>query len=64
MCKLLPHMGGRRQYVLWRVRAKNVARAYDPLPPITDRQKAACGLHYGVITYTRDLPAVWKFAKP
>jgi hypothetical protein len=61
MCKLLPHMGGRQQYVTWRVRTKNVAHQYGSLEPVTPAMKEAHGLHYGIITYDQDYPATWEF---
>lgn len=62
MCKLLPHMGGREQVLVWRVRTKNVGHAYGSLPPVTDEWKQAHGLHWAVITYDREYPGMWSFA--
>lgn len=61
MCKLLPHMGGRRQYVVWRVRTKNVGHAYGSLPAVTPEMKEAHGLYYAVITYDREYAGAWSF---
>jgi hypothetical protein len=61
MCKLLPHMGGRQQYLLWRVRSKNVGHPYGGLPPVTPEMKAAHGLYGAMITYDRDCAAAWVF---
>lgn len=61
MCKLLPHMGGRSQYLVWRVRTKNVGHSYGSLCPVTPEMKEAHGLYYAVITYDRDYPAAWAF---
>lgn len=57
MCKLLPHTGGRRQYLIWRVRTKNVGHQYGGLPPVTEEQKERHGLYYAMIEYDRDYPA-------
>lgn len=61
MCKLLPHMGGRSQYLVWRVRTKNVGHPYGTLCPVTPEMKDAHGLYYAVITYDRDVPGAWQF---
>jgi hypothetical protein len=61
MCKLLPHMGGREQYVVWRVRTKNVGVQYGSLTPLTPEMKEVHGLYYAVITYDREYRGTWEF---
>jgi len=61
MCKLLPHMGGRRQFLVWRVRTKNVGHHYGSLPPVNEEMKRAHGLYYAVLRYTHDCPAAWEY---
>ena len=72
MGKLLPHAGGRVQWVVWRVRTRNVHHTYaDPaegarvasaygFPPLRDEWKAPQGIYYGRITYQGDLPGLWR----
>jgi len=61
MGKILPHMGGRRQTIVWRVRAKSVMYSYGSLPPITDELKPPHGLYYAEVEYDADCPAAWEF---
>ena len=62
MCKLLPHMGGREQTLLWRIRTKNVGRPYGDLPPVTPEWKEKHGIYRGTLVYSEDQPAMWPFA--
>jgi len=61
MGKLLPHMGGRTQVFLHRVRVKGVLHAYGSLPPITEEQKSKCGIYAARLTYAEDYPPAWTF---
>ena len=73
MCKLLPHTGGREQWLLWRVRTRNVMHGYKDLeegakvasayglPPIREEWKKPHGIYCGVIRYTHDLPGMWEY---
>ena len=73
MCKLLPHTGGREQFILWRVRTRNVMHKYTDLeegrkvasaygfPPIREEWKEPHGIYYGIIKYDRDYPGAWEF---
>ncbi len=72
MGKLLPHAGGRAQWVVWRVRTRNVHHTYaDPtegarvasaygFPPLRDEWKEPQGIYYGRIMYDGDLPGLWR----
>lgn len=63
MCKLLPHGGGREQYLVWRVRAMNIGVAgYHGLPAITEEMKESHGIYYASIRYTEDQPGIWTLA--
>lgn len=71
MAKLLPHAGGDSQYVVWRVRTRNVMHNYDDLiagakvataygvPPLRDEWKPAQGIYYGRLRYDRAYPGRW-----
>lgn len=61
MAKVLPHLGGRRQTVVWRVRTKNVGHQYGSLPPVTEEWKQKHGLYYAEIEYGRECPPAWEF---
>jgi hypothetical protein len=61
MGKILPHMGGREQTVIWRVRTKNVDRPYGNLPPVTPAWKEQHGIYRGTLVYPEDQPAAWEF---
>jgi hypothetical protein len=62
MCKLLTHMGGREQTLVWRVRTKNVGRQYGSLPPVTPEWKEQHGLYHASLVYGEDNPGEWQFA--
>ncbi|MHC4874005.1 MAG: hypothetical protein ACYTFY_19320 [Planctomycetota bacterium] len=53
MAKLLPHPGGNRQTVIWRVRTKNIGEQYGSLEPVTDEMKEAHGIYYAEIVYDK-----------
>ena len=60
MCKLLPHTGGRDQFLLWRIRVMNIAQAgYHGLPAVTEQMKGPHGIYYARVRYTEDLPGMW-----
>jgi len=61
MAKVLPHAGGDRQFVVWRVRTKNIGHPYSGLPPVTDGWKAAHGLYHAEIVYEREYPPAWEY---
>jgi hypothetical protein len=61
MGKLLPHMGGRRQTILWRVRTKNIGRPYGSLPPVTPEWKEKHGIYCAEVIYDAEQPASWEF---
>lgn len=63
MCKLLPHGGGPRQWLLWRVRTKNVSHQYGSLPPVTPEWKAKHGLYSAALVYADAAPAAWEFGR-
>ena len=72
MGKLLPHAGGATQWLVWRVRTRNVHHTYrDPaagakvasaygFPPLREEWKGPQGIYYGRITYDRDHPGLWR----
>ena len=59
MCKLLPHAGGSSQYLVWRVRAMNVAHVYHDLPPVTPAWKEPHGIYYATLNYDAEYPGRW-----
>ncbi len=59
MCKLLPHAGGREQYLLWRCRVMNLEVSGPKGPAITEEMKEPHGIYYARVRYTEDLPARW-----
>jgi hypothetical protein len=62
MGKLLPHMGGRVQHLLHRVRTKSINHAANTKAVITPEEKACSGVYHATVTYDRDLPPAWTFA--
>ena len=61
MCKLLPHAGGREQFLLWRIRVMNVAEdGYHGLPAVSDEMKEPHGIYYARLCYTDDFPGLWE----
>jgi len=61
MCKVLPHMGGVAQHLLWRVRTKNVGMPYGNLPPVAEEWKEAHGIYHGAFVYAEAAPSAWTF---
>ena len=68
MAKLLPHLGGRVQYLVHRLRTS----AVDLTIPLSDqpvlrkvlatpREKQCVGVYYEKLTYTESFPAAWSF---
>jgi hypothetical protein len=66
MCKLLPHAGGRSQFLVHRVRtcAMRVKQADygSRIRPLTPDDFDATAIYYARVNYTEDLPAEWAFA--
>ena len=71
-CKLLPPQG-RHQILVYRVHASANDRARPTvaafwknnpkiIPSINGQEKAACGCYYSVITYSEEVPPMWRFA--
>lgn len=68
MCKLLPHCGGKVQYLLHRISVTSMFHEHvhkEPVPwifpPINEEEKNCCGIYYAKITYKEDYPAPWEF---
>ena len=73
MPKLLPAIEGREQYLLWRIRTRNVKHKYINLekgrkvasayglPPICDEWKSKHGIYYAVINYATEFAGDWRF---
>lgn len=61
MAKLLPHTGGQRQTILWRVRTKNVSHPYGSLPPVTEEWKERHGIYYAEVEYDGEYAPTWEF---
>lgn len=66
MCKLLPHAGGRTQWIVHRVHIAAVNHARESssgivrhIPPATAVEKGACAIAYAKVTYTADFPSRW-----
>jgi hypothetical protein len=60
MCKLLPHTGGREQFLLWRCRVQNIAEAgYKGHTAITPEMKVPHGIYCARVRYSEDLPGLW-----
>ncbi len=73
MAKVLPHCGGRSQYVAFRVRSESInysrKRHFVPVgnprhisPAITDEERMASGIYVARIDYDREMPDEWQFA--
>lgn len=69
MCKLLPHAGGRVQYLIYRVSIRAFNHPYvgsagvvSGIPIANAGEKAACAIYYAKITYTESFPSLWEFA--
>ena len=61
MCKLLPHAGGRVQYLVHRVRPAPIAYPIRNLPAVNEEEMACAGIYYEKIHYSEDYPALWKY---
>ena len=61
ICKLLPHGGGSKQYLLWRVRTGNLGFVYKNLPPVTEEWKEKHGIYWAEISYEESLAGAWKY---
>jgi hypothetical protein len=64
MCKLLPHTGGARQTMIFRVRTAALRRndpAYGPLCRMTDDDFNSTGAYVSHVQYNRSYPGVWNF---
>jgi hypothetical protein len=63
MCKLLPHAGGRFQWILHRVQvdADNHPRPQRSTPPINEKEKGVCGVYYAQVAYSESFPSRWEF---
>ncbi len=59
MCKLLPHTGGREQFLLWRCRVMNLAQSGPKGPAITQEMKGPHGIYHARVKYAEDLPGQW-----
>lgn len=70
-CKLLPPQG-RQQVLVYRVHASANDEARPTtaafwqnnpkiIPKINAKEKAACGCYYSVITYSEEVPPMWRF---
>jgi len=57
---VLPHMGGREQYVLYRFRPKALDVPYAGALA-GDKEKDAAGVYYSKIAYSKPLPSMWRF---
>lgn len=64
MGKLVSHAGGRRQFILHRVRTKSINVPANTPFPVTEAEKRACGIYLAEILYAEDLPGAWRFATP
>jgi hypothetical protein len=72
MGKVLPHTGGKEQFILHRVRScsfrnrepKESLSQWVPyeLPVLTDEELDAIGIYAAKIHYSEDCPAMWSFA--
>ncbi len=62
MGKLLPHMGGRVQHVLHRVRTKSVNFTANTKAVINAEEKACSGIYHARVTWSENPPAAWRFA--
>ena len=60
--KLLPHMGGRFQHVLHRVRTKSINYPANTKAVINAEEKACSGIYHAKVTWSEDQPAAWTFA--
>jgi hypothetical protein len=68
MCKLLPHAGGREQWIVHRV---HVAAGEHPrtsssgvnlrIPVVNEQEKGACAIYYARVRYSESLPGLWEF---
>lgn len=63
MCKLVPHAGGREQFLLHRVRVKSIAHPYTRVI-INETEKALSAIYHAVITYEESYPPTWEFEDP
>ncbi len=68
MCKLLPHSGGRVQWIVHRVQvaAGDHTRPSSnsptgEIPVVNDQEKAACAIYYARVHYSEALPDLWDF---
>lgn len=63
MCKLLPHTGGREQYIVHRVRPKAINFTANTKAVVNDEEKKCAGIYYAKVRYDRDYPALWSFGE-
>jgi len=68
MCKLLPHTGGRVQYLAYRVSMRAFNFPYvggsgvvAGIPIANAEEKAACAIYYSKVHYTEAFPGLWEF---
>jgi len=61
MCKLMPHAGGRVQYLVHRVRTRALTIPYLEAV-VTPEELQAVGIYYEKVHYADDHPARWNFA--
>jgi hypothetical protein len=70
MCKLLPHNGGREQYLAYRVSIRAFNFPYvgsgglvAGIPLANAEEKGACAIYYSKIHYAEALPGFWEYAR-
>ena len=68
MCKLLPHGGGRTQWIVHRVHVaasnhprQSLSGPVQQLPRISDQEKGSCAIHYAKVTYAEAFPSRWDY---
>ena len=61
MCKLLPHAGGKSQFIAHRIRPKSTRDPAYTGHAITDQEVECSGIYYARIDYGETWPGMWSF---